>query len=257
MTYRTLFRSVAREFAWALPILAASQAVAGLQNWGSFTNLLEDTGLKPDSEWIAYSSESSTGYTNNITGVLYWTVPDFEPLPIGGFDIRNGQVVKSYFIKAFFDNPDEFVPYNANTENGTPGFSWEFYFDFDGDGSYGDAIIDYGWVPTILDRAEQLGQYAGGPLRISEFTTYGNANPGSFAFALDAMKLNRVAVTGTVAQVYIEPGLTVGQPLSLEMSLAPTGTWQDAATVIPDASSMTISCTATSPAAFFRLRGGH
>ena len=242
-------------FSVAVTLLAASQARSGLQKWGSFTNLLEDTGLKPDTEWITYTSTNSIRFPAKCTGVLYWSIPDFEPLPIGGFDIQEGTVTKSYFIKAFFDNPADYVPYNANTTNGTPGFSWEVYYDFDGDGGYGDAIIDYGSVPTIIDRTEQLLPNEEDAFQICNFTTYGEADPGSFTFtAAPTMKFNSLSITGTVARINANTWYTWGRPITFERSLAPTGTWQNVTTLTSETSSVELSCVTTSPAAFFRLR---
>lgn len=245
-------------FSVALTILASSPALAGLQKWGSFTNLLEETGLKPETEWITYTSNNSISSPVKCTGVLYWNVPNFEPLPIGGFDIQNGTVTKSYFIKAFFDDPAVYVPYNANTRNGTPGFSWEIYYDFDGDGWYGDAIIDYGFVPTIVDRTEQLLPSEGAVFHIRNFTTYGTANPGSFTFTADPiLKFTSLSVTGNVAEINVVIGFTGGNPIALESSPAPTGMWQSVTTLTSETNRTTISCTATSTAAFFRLRLGN
>jgi hypothetical protein len=155
-------------------------------NWSSFRDITDSR--VPVSYRGEYTSNNSTSPIDKTSGILYM-ISSGKHIPVGGFDMIDGQITESYFR-----NIGE--AYTANTgiganPNNTYETFWQVFYDSDGDGNYG--LQDNG---MFLDYSEALND---SEFSISNFTPYGSENPGSFRFTTPVPEsaTGRLALGGT------------------------------------------------------------
>lgn len=165
------------------PVLVSSALAIGLGvKEARAASILSFSDIVPKAGegWaINYTSTDSSSSANQIVAICYIVDPIIGSVAVGGFDIKDGEVSKSYYNKDW--NPTTFYGLNprdtANT-GANPGNTYQIYYevfeDKDGDGKVGTYEGN-----MILDRSEALSssQYS-----ISNFTPYGIAIPGNFTF---------------------------------------------------------------------------
>jgi hypothetical protein len=220
---------VSRIRIFCLITLGGMSALLGAENWSSFHTILVSkygNQVIPEEYRKYYTSPSSNSLPHICSGILYYNAPDLGTIPIGGFDLANGFVSYSYFLK-----PAE--AYTANTGEGTnPSnigvYSWEVYYDYNNEGTLGTQTDG-----TIVNRAKLLDatKYS-----ITNFTLCDQPQPpGTFEFQMidptvflhiGAIDVNRVGTTNLVT-LSVSTAATAQGVLSLQYKDALTNsTWQ-------------------------------
>lgn len=173
--------------------IGIGNARASSTPWGSFTDIIPNAGNS-----ISYTSTDSSSLPNNCSGI-YYIIDGGNSVPVGGFDIKNGVVSQGYINRDTetqygFKNGDT-ANTVANPNNTYSGY-WQIFYDKNGDGIYGTQ--DGG---VILNRNEQIDpiQYT-----ISNFSSYGSANPGNFTFTTEVPESSTatLAIVGAGAIAY-------------------------------------------------------
>ena len=164
-------------------------AAGAMNNWSSSSQIVPSTITYDNNGTPVTLPISSTAYTpsgtvsgqNNLSAV-YFIIDAGAPVPIGGFDVVNGQATGSFNGYSTYYGLKNGETANsgtgANPQNTFGGY-WEVFYDYNGDGGYGSA--DTSVQGVFIDRNEQLNpsQYS-----ITGFTPYGSANP-TFSFTAD------------------------------------------------------------------------
>jgi hypothetical protein len=181
-----------KTFFWVA--IGGMSVLFGAENWSSFDTIIVSRygGPIPYPYYQDYTSPSSNSVPNICSGILNYDHPSYGMIPIGGFDMRNGFVINSYFAEVG-------AVYTANTGAGTnPGNSrycyWEVFYDYNGDGILGTQEAGY-----IDNRAKQLDA---SKFSITNFTPYGTSATFEFhmidptvVLPVGSIDVNRVATT--------------------------------------------------------------
>jgi len=146
-------------------LFGVKEARASTLDWSSFSEVV---GAIPEGYSQSYTSSNSSILPNRCSGILHYEKPEYGSVAIGGFDLVNGVVTLSYFG----DVGEEYIANTGSSAN--PAYSWEVFYDFDGDGGYEAPYNGY-----IANRTEQLNP---SQFSITEFTKYGT-QPGTFNFS--------------------------------------------------------------------------
>jgi len=155
-------------------LFGAKEAKAEPIPWNS----VEDIVPQVVGESFNYTSSNSSVLANKIVGICYIVDPTIGNVAVGGFDLLNGVVTKSYFNQDW----NSTTGYGLNTgdtanTDSNPGNSyltfWEIFYDSNGDNVLGTHVNG-----NIYDASEQLlsSQYD-----VSGFTPFGT-QPGTFTF---------------------------------------------------------------------------
>jgi len=205
---KDIVRDVGRAVRKSPLVVGALAAVIGVEGaralpvaWSSYSDVVPVVspagpyqGQPIDS--VNYTSSSTVAAPNNFSAVYFIEDGEFKT-PVGGFDVVNGNVVKSSFngLSTWYGlTPGDTVNSGegANPQNTFGGY-WEVFYDTDGNGNYGLADTDVQGV--FLSRAEQLDsiQYA-----ISNSSSY-SGSPGSFTFTTDVPEPSALALLGVGA----------------------------------------------------------
>jgi len=172
--------------------IGVGKARATPANWSSFSEIVpEATG-----ESITYTSNSSIPLLNNLAAICYMIDPmDNTAHVVGGFDMENGVVVRSYFNRDWnqttgygLNNGD--TANTASNSGNTYDIFYEVFYDIDGDG-FGPIV---GGLPGSYSDILASTQYS-----ISNFSSYGSENPGNFTFAIPEGNKFDLALLGTAA----------------------------------------------------------
>jgi hypothetical protein len=248
-------------------MFVAKEARAEAVPWSSYTDIVPASNPNngnPISS-VSYTSSSSIGATNNLSAVYFIVTSLGLAKPVGGFDMRNGQVTSCSFngYGAYYGlwagdtaNSAE----GSNPQNHYPGGYWEVFYDSNNDGSLGTIETDeFGNFQYFLNGAEQLAdnQYS-----ISNFTAFDINNPGSFTFSTTILGtpslaiegLNTSAIAGGTNLVTLSVSVSNAVTFRVEFKTSLTNvTWQSLGTYSRTGDVMSVTDTNTAPQCFYRV----
>jgi hypothetical protein len=166
-------------------MFGANEAKAAPFLWSSYQDIVPTTNPSngnPISS-TSYTSSSTVGAPNNLSAVYFIVTSLGLAKPVGGFDVRNGQVSSSSFNSygayyGLWEGDTANSAEGSNTQNHYPGGYWEVFYDKDGNGNYGLADNEIGGV--FLDGSESVSS---SNYNVSNFSAYNPLASGTFDFS--------------------------------------------------------------------------
>jgi len=242
-------------------LLGARDVKAAPFLWDSYQDIVPTTNPNngnPISS-VSYTSSSTVNAQNNFSAV-YFILASTGPKPVGGFDVRNGQVTSSSFNSygayyGLWTDDTANSGDNANLQNHYPGY-WEVFYDTNGNGNYG--LADTSVAGAFLDRNEAIGDYD-----ISQFTAFNPNAPGTFTFTanipepstgvLTALGLSALALPNGTNVIHFRIAVTNLSSFRLECRDSLTNAaWTSLGTFSATGAVTEVSDTNTAPARFYR-----